>query len=75
MNSKRYAGESTIYGRSILKDDAEYPLRKLYIQGNDKAIQEVLSLALEATDEIFWKDLGDDNFLKKQLALPAYLNF
>lgn len=75
MNSKRYAGESTIYGRSILKDDAEYPLRKLYIQGNDKAIQEVLSIALEATDEIFWKDLGDDNFLKKTVGIACIFKF
>jgi DNA phosphorothioation-associated DGQHR protein 1 len=75
MNSKRYAGESTIYGRSILKDDAGYPLRKLYIQGNDKAIQEVLSLALEATDEIFWKDLDDDNFLKKTVGIACIFKF
>ncbi|EOE6286952.1 DGQHR domain-containing protein [Salmonella enterica] len=75
MNSKRYAGENTIYGRGILKDDAEYPLRKLYIQGNDRAIQEVLSLALEATDNIFWKDLDDDNFLKKTVGIACIFKF
>ncbi len=75
MNSKRYAGESTIYGRSILKDDADYPLRKLYIQGNDKAIQEVLSLALEATDNVFWIDMDDDNFLKKTVGVACVFKF
>ncbi|QQK71687.1 DGQHR domain-containing protein [Pectobacterium versatile] len=75
MNAKRYTGESAIYGRSILKDDTDYPLRKLYIQGNDKAIQEVLSLALQATDEIFWKDLSDDNFLKKTVGVACIFKF
>lgn len=75
MNSKRYAGENTIYGRGILKDDAEYPLRKLYIQGNDKAIQEVLSLALDATDKIFWQDLDDNNFLKKTVGIACIFKF
>lgn len=75
MNSKRYAGESKIYGRDVLIDDTDYPLRNLYIHGNDKAIEEVLSLALEATDDVFWKYLDDDNFLKKTVGIACIFKF
>lgn len=75
MNSKRYAGETKIYGRGVLRDDTDYPLRSLYIQGNDKAIEEVLSLALEATNDVFWKYLDDDTFLKKTVGIACIFKF
>lgn len=75
MNSKKYSEGNLTYGRSALTDDADYPLRRLYIQGNDKAIQEVLQLALDATNDIFWKKIDDDNFLKKTVGIACIFKF
>ncbi|SBS27239.1 hypothetical protein MSP8887_00583 [Marinomonas spartinae] len=73
MNTKN--GDSSIVGRSILKDDIRYPLRSLYIAGNDKAIEEVLDLALKYTNEVYWKVIDDDNFLKKTVGIACIFKF
>ncbi|MBB3047424.1 DNA phosphorothioation-associated DGQHR protein 1 [Litorivivens lipolytica] len=74
MNTKSASGGS-IEGRSVLKDDKEYPLRKFYIEGNDKAIEDVLNLALEATNEIFWEDSQPDNFLTKTVGIACIFKY
>lgn len=75
MNSKKFSESNEIYGRAILLDDPEFPLRSLYIKGNDKAIKELISLALIITDEVFWKTINDDNFLKKTVGFSCIFKF
>ncbi|ELK3679703.1 DGQHR domain-containing protein [Vibrio fluvialis] len=75
MNTKKNAEASNIVGRSVLNDDVRYPLRKLYIDGNDKAISDVLRLALNATNDIFWTKVDDDNFLKKTVGIACVFKY
>ena len=75
MNTKISESSSSTYGRAVLEYDDDYPLRKFYIENNDKAIEQVLQLALEATDEIFWSQTGDDNFLKKTVGIGCVFKF
>lgn len=74
MNTKKHGGGG-IEGRKALNDDMRYPLRKLYIEGNDRAIEQVLDLALKAADDIFWSKTGDDNFLKKTVGIACIFKF
>ncbi|MGF1720335.1 DGQHR domain-containing protein [Vibrio kyushuensis] len=75
MNTKQRADENGIVGRSVLHSDSRYPLRDLYISGNDKAISDVLSLALNATNDIFWKEVDDNNFLKKTVGVACMFKY
>ncbi|EGR2448902.1 TPA: DGQHR domain-containing protein [Vibrio cholerae] len=75
MNTKKNAEAGNIVGRSVLNDDVRYPLRKLYIDGNDKAISDVLRLALNATNDIFWTKVDDDNFLKKTVGIACVFKY
>ncbi|EGR5122227.1 DGQHR domain-containing protein [Vibrio cholerae] len=75
MNTKKNAEASNIVGRSVLNDDVRYPLRKLYIDGNDKAISDVLRLALNATNDIFWTKVDDNNFLKKTVGIACVFKY
>ncbi|HAS6220676.1 TPA: DGQHR domain-containing protein [Vibrio vulnificus] len=75
MNTKKNAEAGNIVGRSVLNDDVRYPLRKLYIDGNDKAISDVLRLALNATNDVFWTKVGDDNFLKKTVGIACVFKY
>lgn len=75
MNTKKEDKESDIVGRSVLKEDKRYPLRQLYIDGNDNAIKDVLNLALSATNDIFWAKVDDDNFLKKTVGIACIFKY
>lgn len=75
MNSKKFSESNEIYGRIVLLDDPEYPLRSLYIKGNDKAIKQLISMALTITDDVFWKTIDDDNFLKKTVGFACIFKF
>ncbi|CAH1534115.1 conserved hypothetical protein [Vibrio rotiferianus] len=75
MNTKKTADDNAIVGRSVLDRDSRYPLRDLYIEGNDQAINDVLTLALEATDDVFWSKVGDDNFLKKTVGIACIFKY
>ncbi|MCG9684857.1 DGQHR domain-containing protein [Vibrio sp. Isolate23] len=75
MNTKLYADSSNIYGRKILEDDPSYPLRKFYIDNNDKAIEQVLQMALEAMNDIFWESTPDTHFLKKTVGIACVFKF
>tara|TARA_Y100000310_G_scaffold103220_1_gene101484 strand:- start:4918 stop:6072 length:1155 start_codon:yes stop_codon:yes gene_type:complete len=73
MNTK--SEESDIQGRSILEADDRYPLRDLYIRGNDRAIEQTLDLALNGVNDIFWVDVDDENFLKKTVGIACIFKF
>lgn len=75
MNTKSIEDGSEIVGRSVLKDDERYPLRAMYISGNDKAIEDVLTMALKSTDTVFWQHVGKENFLKKTVGIACIFKF
>jgi len=72
MNTKH---NDEIVGREVLNNDPSYPLRDLYINANDQAIFQVLTLALKATDKIFWQSDDDKNFLKKTVGIACVFKF
>ncbi|WP_415892547.1 DGQHR domain-containing protein [Neptuniibacter sp. PT8_73] len=43
-------------GRTVLNDDPSLPLRSHYIQGNDKAILQVIQGYFLAVEALFWKE-------------------
>ncbi|WP_435237537.1 DGQHR domain-containing protein [Psychromonas sp. PT13] len=73
MNTKQLNDE--IVGRTVLEGDDRYPLRQLYINANDQAISDVLTLALEATDRIFWGEVDNNNFIKKTVGIACVFKF
>jgi DNA phosphorothioation-associated DGQHR protein 1 len=58
-------------GRRALADIAELPLRALYINGNDKAIYEVISNFFRAVEQTIWSGVPESSYLKKTIGVQA----
>ncbi|MDH4582505.1 DGQHR domain-containing protein [Pseudomonas sp. BN415] len=58
-------------GRKALLDYSDLPLRKLYIDGNDKAIYEIVSNFFAAVAETIWAGVGVQSYLRKTVGVQA----
>lgn len=64
-----------IAGRKALDKNSKYPLRDLFIEGNDKAIVEVIDRYFDSFSELVWGFLPDDNILFRTVGLAAQFDF
>ena len=60
-----------VVGRKALKVDSLYPLRNLYIQGNDEAIRQIISGYFSAVRETFEIEDVSDSVLVKTIGVSA----
>ncbi|MBI3649438.1 MAG: DGQHR domain-containing protein [Acidobacteria bacterium] len=56
--------------RSILEDDGT-PLRRLYLQTNDKAIYTAVKNYFIAVKEVLWSSASKDSYIKKTVGIQA----
>jgi len=72
VNKKKAIG----YGsRKDLKDSSNYPLRKYYIEGNDLAIQQVISTYFAAMEKSLWRSQQDDSIVFRTVGIIAQFAF
>lgn len=72
VNKKKAIG---IGSRSDLKDNNNYPLRGYYIQGNDKAIQQVLERYFESISSYLWDGKPVDHIVFRTVGIAAQFTF
>lgn len=72
ISKRRLVGHGS---REDIAESANYPLRKYYIQGNDKAISMVLSRYFEAIDTLLWRGLPADNIVFRAVGISAQFAF
>ncbi len=61
--------------RKSLKDNKSYPLRKYFINQNDKAVYEVIDRYFRSLDEIWWFKLEADSILFRTVGISAQFAF
>ena len=61
--------------RQDLERNEKYPLRALYISGNDKAVSDVIYRYFEAIEELLWCDLPSDNIVFRAVGISAQFSF
>ena len=72
VNKKKLIG----YGsRKDLKDNAKYPLRKYYIESNDRAIMMVFEKYFAALEIYLWKDRKIDDIVFRTVGIAAQFSF
>jgi DNA phosphorothioation-associated DGQHR protein 1 len=64
-----------VAGRNKLEANWRYPLRDYYIEGNDKAILEVISRYFDSMSKYLWKGLDDSNIVFKTVGITAQFEF
>lgn len=63
--------ENSNLGRSSLASINELPLRNYYIEGNDKAIYELLCNYFGAVKTNIWSEVGEGSYLRKTIGVQA----
>ncbi|WP_279624362.1 hypothetical protein [Aeromonas veronii] len=75
MNSRRHRYDENIVGRQALDSDNKFPLRAMYINGNDRAIEETVCIAIDIMHDVFWSDSSKGGFLTKTLGVTCLFKF
>jgi DNA phosphorothioation-associated DGQHR protein 1 len=72
VNKKKIIG----YGsRKDLKDNKSYPLRKYYIEGNDRAIMMIFERYFTALNKFFWVNRTKDDIVFRTVGIAAQFSF
>jgi len=72
VNKKKLVGFGS---RSDLENNVKYPLRKYYIEGNDRAIMMVFERYFSALDKFFWVNRKDDDIAFRTVGIAAQFAF
>lgn len=62
-------------GRKVLKENSNYPLRKYYLSGNDKAIVMVLDRYFSSLQKTLWKSQPCNSIVFKTVGISAQFRF
>jgi DNA phosphorothioation-associated DGQHR protein 1 len=72
ISRKKFVGHGS---RQDLEGGLNYPLRDYYIQGNDKAISNILTRYFEVIKSLLWEGLPPENIVFRAVGISAQFSF